>query len=269
MKKFSIILLILTLAGTAWAHEYILLAADFVVQRGAKLEMRLFVADGFNIERERSLEHGMTKGFGLISAQGETDLLARSPDGAWPVLDMTVDFQGLGLVHMERDYARISLPNDRFLRYLRSDNIEGIRIDDSTRTEQSERYSRYLKALVQSDFLPNDTLYKRVLGQAFEIVLLQNPYEMHLGDWIQAQVFFQGAPLPNKVITARNRLGGDAAISQYARTDAAGICTFKLERAGEWFFHATHMIPCPDPDDVLWESFWTAYSFGLAAEVGE
>jgi uncharacterized GH25 family protein len=70
-------------------------------------------------------------------------------------------------------------------------------------------------------------------------------------------------PLVDKVITARNRLGSQPAIHQYARTDSQGICSFKLERAGEWFVHATHMISCPDPDDSDWESFWASYSFGM------
>ena len=263
MKKTIAILLAISLATTVYAHEYILIAYDFVVKEGEKLELHLFVADGFNVELERPVQKSITKKFELISENGKTDLLSMLEDAALPVLDMKVDFKGLGLIHMERDYARITLPNEEFKRYLQVDNIENIDIDDATKTEQSEKYTRYIKALVQSNPKTNDTTYRTVVGHNFEIVLLQNPYELSQGDWINAKVLFMGKPLKNKVITARNRNGSEPSISQYARTDNDGICSFKLERQGDWFFHATHMIPSPDRKDADWESFWTAFSFGL------
>lgn len=65
------------------------------------------------------------------------------------------------------------------------------------------------------------------------------------------------------MITARNRKGNEPAIFQYARTDENGNCSFNLEKEGDWFFHATHMITSPDKNDTDWESFWTTFSFGL------
>ncbi len=50
---------------------------------------------------------------------------------------------------------------------------------------------------------------------------------------------------------------------QYSRTDDDGKCAFKLEREGDWFFHATHMIASSNQKDTDWESFWTTFSFGL------
>jgi uncharacterized GH25 family protein len=263
MKKIIVQILIICLTGTVIAHEYVLIAYNFVVKVGDTLELHLFVADGFNIELERPLQKSITKKFELINEKGKNDLLAQSKEGTLPILQMKIDFKGLGLIHMERDYARITLPNDKFKSYLQADNIENIKINDSTKKEQSERYTRYIKTLIQSDFKQNDTLHKKIVGQQFEIILLQNPYELRQGDWIRAKVFFMGKPLQNKVITARNRLGNEPAISQYARTDSDGVCSFKLERKGDWFLHATHMIPSPDKNDTDWESFWATYSFGM------
>ena len=36
-----------------------------------------------------------------------------------------------------------------------------------------------------------------------------------------------------------------------------------INHKGDWFIHATHMIPCPDQQDALWESHWASYSFGI------
>lgn len=263
MKRTITILLIIFLTTTVFAHEYVLIAYNYIVKEGEKLELHLFVADGFNIELERPVQKSITKNFEMINEHGKTNLLKTLDDGALPMLDREVDFKGLGLIYMERDYARITLPNDRFKSYLENDNIENITINDSTKTEQSERYTRYIKTLIQSNRKQKDEIYKTVVGHNFEIVLQQNPYELKKGDWISAKVLFMGKPLTNKVITARNRIGNEPAIFQYSRTDGKGMCSFKLEREGVWFLHATHMIASPDQSDTDWESFWTTFSFAI------
>ncbi len=257
------VLMTFFLAISVFAHEYVLLAYHFILKEGEKLELHLFVSDGFNIELERPVQKSITKKFEMINEKGKTDLLATAQEGSLPVLEMNVDFKGLGLIHMERDYDRIILPNDEFQNYLKTDNIENIQIKDNPKHEQSERYTRYIKTLIQSNPKQNDEIYKTVVGHHFEIVLLQNPYELKKGDWISAKVLFMGKPLMNKVITARNRTGNESAIYQYSRTDEQGLCSFKLEREGVWFFHATHMIESRDKNDTDWESFWTTFSFGL------
>lgn len=263
MKKAIITVLTLCLATTVFAHEYVLIAYKYIVKEGEKLELHLFVADGFNIELERPVQKSVTKKFEMINENGKTDLLKIVEEGALPILNMDVDFQGLGLIHLERDYARMTLPNKKFQSYLEVDNIENIKINDSTRTEQSEKYTRYIKTLIQSNPKPNDEIYKTIVGHKFEIILLQNPYKLKKGNWITAKVFFMGKPLSDKVITARNRIGNESATFQYSRTDDKGICSFKLEREGIWFLHSTHMIASPDRTGTDWESFWTTFSFGI------
>lgn len=262
MKKYLHTIVLSGLLITAFAHEYILLAYKYKVQKGDTLEMHLFVADGFNIQLERPLQAAITKKFQLISESGTTDLLAIAKNEALPVVNTKVDFDGLGLVCMERDYAGITLPTPKFRDYLKEDNIENIVINNN-RGVQRERYSRYIKSLVQSKIKENDTLYKKITGHNFEIVLLQNPYLLHTGDVLKARIFFKGKPLTGKIITAHNRIGSEPSLKQTSRTDANGICSFKLSRKGEWFIHATHMIPCTDKADSDWESFWASYSFGI------
>ncbi len=45
----------------SFAHEYILIAEKYSLEKGDTLEMHLFVADGFNIELERQMQSKMTK----------------------------------------------------------------------------------------------------------------------------------------------------------------------------------------------------------------
>ena len=234
------------------------------MQKGDTLELHLFSADGFNIQSEKPVQKKMLKNFNLITENGTTDLLTDATDQTLPILKRKVDFDGLGLIHIERDYARITMENKKFLSYLKEDHIENIRLKkDPSKNVQKERYSRYIKTLVQSGQMPSGDQYKKVVGQNFEIILLQNPYLLKKRDTIKAQILFMGKPLPNKIITARNRIGSKSAITEISRTDKNGICTFKIIREGEWFIHATHMIACPDLTDSDWESFWTSYSFQI------
>lgn len=265
MKKISSLCLALALVTATFAHEYILMAYQFVVSEGDELEIHLFVSDGFNIQLERPFQKAMTKRFELLTEHGTTDLLETCEEGDFPIWNRKVDFKGQGLLHMERNYACITLSNEDFREYLKLDNIENVTIDESGRAEQRERYTRYLKALIQSNPKPGDSLYRKVVGHTLEIVLLDNPYEANTGESIKARVLFRGEPLTNKVITARNRLGNKSATYQFSRTDAKGECSFTLDRAGEWFLHATHMIPA-EVADTDWESFWVTYSFGIVGE---
>lgn len=262
-RVFSLALLTALLYTTALAHEYILLSNSYHVTKGDSLELRLFVGDGFNIMAERPLQQAMTKKFELHTPRNTRDLLKGMQGGQLPIYTTKVDFEGQGLFAMERDYATVTLPNAKFKSYLAGDNIEGITIDETTKTEQRERYTRYIKTLIQSDPTESEQLYAKRVGHTFELILLDDPYQQSAGSWITAQAYYRGRPLAYKAITARNRMGSEAATYQYARTDAEGKCQFKLERGGEWFLHATHMIPAPEGSGVDWESFWTTYTFGV------
>lgn len=264
MKKLFIAAVLLSIIITAFAHEYILLASKFKVVKGDTLELHLFVADGFNIELERPLQKGITRSFELISEKGNSNLLIDASDETLPIVKKAVDFEGLGLIHMERNYAKITLPTNKFLSYLKEDHIENIVVTkNAVKEEQKERYSRYIKCLVQSGKVKDDTLYKTITGQNFEIVLLQNPYTIHTGRTLQVKLLFMGKPLANKIVTARNRTGSEQVITLTAKTNARGVCTFPVTRKGDWVIHVTHMIPCPDKSEADWESFWASYSFGI------
>lgn len=264
MKKILISGICLLILFTALAHEYILLAYKFKVAKGDMIELHLFVADGFNIEMERPMQTAVTTKFELINENGSSNLLSNTMNGTLPIVNMKADFNGLGLFNLERGYAKHTMETKKFIAYLKEDHIENITVADLPKTAiQKERYTRYIKTLVQSGEAKTDTLYKTITAQNLEIILLQNPYLLHKGDILTAQVFFMGKPLANKVITARNRKGSEPATVVLSRTNKKGICSFKILHTGDWFLHATHLIPSTDKNEADWESFWASYSFGI------
>lgn len=263
MKKLYLFTMLTVLILICFGHEYVLLATKYRLQKGDTLEMHLFVADGFNIEKERPYQKSLTRAFELCTKDSIIDL-SMTENGKFPVVNRRVNFDGGGLIHMERDYVRINLDTEKFLNYLRDDHIEDIAAKvDRNKKDQRERYTRYIKSLVHSGNNFEDTLYKKIIGQNFEIILLSNPYQLKTGNVLKARILFMGKPFANKIISARNRTGSAPSILITAKTNINGECSFEITRKGEWFIHSTHMIPCPDSDDSDWESFWTSYSFEI------
>lgn len=245
------------------AHVFVIIPNNFRVKKEDDLIFRLFVAYGFNIVAEKPLDKLITKRFELITEDKTKNLLeSLQQEERYPLLKTKVDFNGQGLLHLERDFTTIAIENNHFKEYLNSENIEGIKIDE-TKAIQTERYTRFIKALIQSDAATDDNLYKKVIGYKYEIVLLNNPYTLQKNDWLHAKILYNGKPLENKIITARNRYKGDSATYQYSKTDAQGVCSFKIERLGEWFIETTHMIGLEANQETDWESYWACYSFGI------
>lgn len=264
MKKILTLLPISILWILLCSHEYLLISEHYFVARGDRLYVHLFVAQGFNVELERTLEKNITRNFKLITRNETIDLLAATPAGQLPVIDKTVDFDGLAMIAMERDYSRIELQPDKFAEYLVDDHLDNISFDATkTNLPQREKYSRYLKTLLLSGNDTGGDLYKKELGYNLEVVLLDNPYLLKAGDQIRAKILYLGKPLAGKTVTIRNREGDDNAISSLATTNSDGILSFAITKSGTWAIHLTHMIPCTDKTDCDWESFWASYTFGI------
>ena len=262
-KKTALAAVMLTavmLMTSAVSHDNVLIANNFIVKKGEKLIMRYFVTWGFNVISERPMEKSV-KSLKITTENGTKDLMSHTKEGAIPFVFTEVDFNGLGLIEAEKDYSFISIENKGFKEYLEADHIENITIDESKK-EQTERYARFIKSLVQSGPVKNDDLYKKMVGHPYEIILLQNPYKLKKGDWFKAQVFIDGKPMVGKVIVARNRVGGELPTYQLSRTDDKGICSFKLDREGDWTLTTTHLFPSRDKSKSDWESYWASYTFG-------
>ncbi|MEP6727290.1 MAG: hypothetical protein ABJC98_15835 [Bacteroidota bacterium] len=174
-QKVFITTSLLFILIVAFGHEYILMAYHFKVNKGDTLEIHLFVADGFNVQLERPVQHSIIKKFELLTLDNKVDL-TKQPEGSLPVISRLVDFEGGGLVHMERDYARIALPTTKFFEYLKEDHLDGISTGvDKKKKEQRERYTRYIKALVQSGQRYNDTIIKPILASVLKSSFCKTP----------------------------------------------------------------------------------------------
>ncbi len=279
-KKTTAIVLTLAflfaLARVAYSHDIWLFPEEFVLVEGDTLIVHQLVGTELESERDVPLLRTMTPRFELITDQGTVDLLAELPDFSEqpviePVLKRELDFEGLALVTMDHAFIYENWTREQFLEILEHEEFEIERFEPhmGRGDDESERYRRTLKALVQVGGTAEGDLHRRVVGQSLEILLLQNPYLLSPGDEMEVQVLFGGAPLANQVVKAFRRAPQGAVMQTRAHTDQEGIARFTLDDRGPWLVRLVHYLPCAEhvdldcEDDAYWESHWASYSFAV------
>ena len=247
-----------------FAHEYWFEPETFFLAPNQKTAIHLYVGDGLIKDREeRPFQFSMTSMFDLFSIEKTWDLKTSLTDGAMPIYDFSAAKAGNYLLAMNRNWAYIKIEPQKFEDYLREDGMEYIIAEREELGERNkegrERYSRYLKSLLEVD-ARRDDVYKKQLGQKLEITPLENPYSKKIGDKLGFQILFDGKPLAGRTVFADNR--GSA--TQKMTTDKNGKITMKIDNSDLWLVRLVNMRRCAtDCNEADWESFWGALTFGV------
>lgn len=253
-------------AVSAAAHEYWFEPDNFFLQPRESTPLHLFVGEALKKDEERPFQALKTTSFQMFSSADTFDLRTMAEDGISPIFNFSADKSGTYLFSMERNWSYIKLDADKFEDYLREDGMQYIiaerkRLGES-KTEGRERYSRYLKTLIQVGDSRGGKVTNRV-NTKLEIVPLDNPYSKKTGDKCRFQIWFARRPLTGTVVFADNR-DGETVVSQKLTTDKEGKISIKLDRKGVWLIRMVFMQRCEkNCGQADWESFWGALSFGV------
>lgn len=258
-------LMTLVFATVALGHDYWLAPEPPSAAVGREVVVRLFRGEAPKADDERPFEAERIEGFSLLRGEAKQDLKAVGKEGSVPVARFTPRGEGGHLLAMERRPATINLEAEKFTAYLKAEGLDAViaRREElgESRATGRERYRRYLKALVQVGDR-RDMSYRRELGQRLEIVLLADPATLRPGDSLSVKLLFDAKPLAGARVFA-HPLKGEDDRAQSATTDRDGIASFRLDKAGPWLVRLVHMRRAKAGDEVEWESFWAAYSFGI------
>ena len=286
MLLFFILVLPLVQQRPAFAHDIWLHAERYRLEKGDTLIVRQLLGAELDTDllrpettQELPVLRDMTPRFALITAQGSVNLLAELPNmrtqpEVKPVLKRKLDFDGLALVTMEHAIIYTEFTSKEFLEYLDHEEFDRQKFEEHMGSTpfQTEGYQRTLKCLVRvgqaTGTAKATEVYKQVLGQTIEILLLQNPYRLDPGDDLEVRVLLDGEPLPGRFVNAYNSDGKGSVFKHRARTNAEGMARFNLDRGGLWLLRLVHLVPCSgrsrvDCEDAAWESYWSSYSFEL------
>ena len=265
MKTLPAGLLLIVLAGRASAHDFWIQPETFSPAPGKPVQLRLLVGDALEVESERVFEKKGTIRFVSVSAAGTSDLMASGMEGKKPFAQITFDRPGSWWVGLERERKTIRLDADKFNDYLAEEGLERIleqrRLLGEDRKPGRERYSRYVKCLVQAGGKSDET-WKKLAGHRLEIEPLADPSSLRTGAVLKVRVLFEGKPLANVPLFALHR-EGEKVSRQKLTTAMDGTAELKLTHAGLWLVRLVHMRRCPDREEADWESFWSALTFAV------
>lgn len=116
-----------------------------------------------------------------------------------------------------------------------------------------KKYSKHVKAIFQVGNKKTED-YKTILNYPIELVPVNNPYTLKPGNSLSMLLLIEGKPAAGEMVYAgyaghkgksNNGLPNDP---QQVKTNAKGIVTIKLNKAGHWYVRTVHVTKTNAPD---------------------
>jgi len=255
--------MLLGLLDPTRAHDYWLAQEGAASPGKVPFVVKLLVGDALEPELERPLQKDMTTRYEWMSSTASVDLLPVMADSAMPVLSRRIEAPGSYLLVMDRKFVDTESTAEQFVAFAEHEALVDVAAIYKAKPNDAKvrrRYARNLKALVQAGSAPG-TLGQRVVGQALEILLLEDPRLLESGDSLRVQVLLQGEALENQSVRALVQPMDGAVSIVESRTDAAGIAAFAAAHPGFWVIRVSHSQPCDRCADADWITRYATFSF--------
>ncbi|MDX1939489.1 MAG: DUF4198 domain-containing protein [Saprospiraceae bacterium] len=266
MKRITTSLIFLISAWILFtAHEFWLAPSQFRLKPGKTVQLDLLVGEDFHGElwgarkkRTESVHHyfGMQKE-DLTAQALATDSLS---------MQFKCKKSGTHLLTMRSNNSFIELSGEDFNNYLKEDGIENIL---ALREKQNqlgrpsrEFYQRCAKALLQVGKKTDDT-YSINCGMPLEIIPLQNPYKLKVGDKLQVKILFEGKPLPDAVVRSWHKVDETKTNQGRFRTNLQGVAAIELNANGIWMISLVKMLETNDKSHADYQSYWGSLTFEM------
>ncbi|MGH2568900.1 MAG: DUF4198 domain-containing protein [Bacteroidota bacterium] len=257
--------LVLWFVGTeVFAHDCFLMAKPFRTKSGSNVKISIHIDDLFpgkhvawNPDRVTRFHHWY----------GRTLLDSVVPE---PVEDssgvfVSVEQPGLHLFVVDWSHRFIELEAKLFTKYLQSEGLDQIvqlrKEHNEVNKPGRERYSRYIKTFVTTGE-GNVDAYRHIVGQALELIPLDNPYAKKIGDTLRVRLLFQGKPIAGAKVSAtyEGATTKPDTHAQSVRTNKEGVAAFRITHKGVWLVRTVHMQAAETPE-ADWESWWASVTF--------
>ena len=230
----------------AWAHDFVLWPTPARLNSPGLLTLNLWVGDHMAFEEQRPYQVDRVAHFEHTSAQGTLDLSKGQTTKEKPSF-ATLDLKTKGghWVRLDRPAVDIELEAQRFNHYLEHERLLHI-LAERTRLGESnlpgkERYTRHLKTFLQVGEV-SDKQGCTPMGQAFEIVPLQDPALLKQGATLKVELRAEGKPIGAQPVEAMTRVGGDV-VRVPLLSDASGQATVTFSHPGQWVLRRRHDAP--------------------------
>ena len=261
------LVLLLSSARLAAAHDYWIEASNFWLQPGDRVLLYLRVGE-YLAGQPATFSLGRVLRFHIDNAARRFEVLPlqRDPAGMARLTE-----SGLQVVSFENKPTYLELPGDRFSSYLRAEGLESI-LEAREQTGASdqlgrEAYSRCAKSILWvGSALPADgdvALHSTPVGLTLELLPETNPYVLKAPAPLTVQLLYEGQPVPGALVMALNKRAPNEV--QRVQSGPDGRAEFDLRRSGLWLVKAVHMVPAAAEAPEDWRSYWGSLTFELPA----
>jgi hypothetical protein len=249
----------LLVAGPAPAHDFWIEPSRFTPGAGVAVAIDLKVGEEF-IGDSVPRRAGSTDLFALQIADDAPRPISGA-DGLSPAGMIAADGGRTALIAYSGAGGSVTLPADRFERYLESHGLEWV-IRARASCHESlepgrENFYRHAKTLL-GGAVADPFLGGKTLGQRLEILVDGDPTQDRIAN-VSGRVLWQGDPLAGGLLMARAK--ADPRHRQSVRTGTDGRFSLPLQRGGIWLLQIVWMERAGWFSDEDWQSHWSSLTF--------
>lgn len=156
----------------------------------------------------------------------------------------------------------LKLPAREFNEYLLSDGLPDVLAGRLAREEDDQDSVEQYRKCAKVVFAVGDGgagRFDAVLGQALEIVPLDDPTQLRPRHTLRVRVLFEGKPVA-RALLGWDHPGNGHDVAGSARTDAAGEALVPIAQTGWMTLRLVHMLR-PQTAEFEWQSYWASCSF--------
>lgn len=266
-RSILALLLLAAAAGSLAAHDLFLKPTAFFVRPSA--EVRVRALSGTFTKSENAVARDRVRELSVVTPGGVRRL---DPATAWvdagdtSVLTFRTGATGTYVVGASTLPRGIKLDGKQFKQYLTSDGVpdvlEARRRAGEMEKPAHERYSKHVKSMLQVGDARTGG-FDAALGHPAELVPLDNPYALKVGDTLRVRALVDGKPVANQFVVSGGRTTtGNRLPSRNVRSDADGVARIALGARGYWYVKFIHMVSVTG-DSVNYESKWATLTFQI------
>lgn len=254
---------LIVVASALYAHDlFIKLNTYFLAPEAA---VKVPVLNGTFSSSENAIDRARVADLSLVTPAGRSHLDTTIVSAPHDTTFLSIRLAGPGtyVLAMSTLPSEIALAGKQFTEYLKEEAVQGI-IEDRASAGISadsahERYSKHVKAVFQVGAdRTND--FATVLGYPAELVPLDNPYALKLGDTLRVRSLVDGRPVAAQSVLAGGRATSGARIAaRELKTNSDGVAALPLSTRGRWYVKFIRMVAMGDNRN--YESKWATLTF--------
>lgn len=261
-------LLVVVLAGVAWAHDSWLVPDSSQAKPGEALRVMFITSENFP-QPQAPTKADRVDEWVVVAGEGRTALQNFAAEAHGLSATAELSQPGTSVIGVALKGKLIELDRAKFEEYLASEGAEAalhaLRAAGGDEP-QRELYTKFAKTYVEVGGTPSAAPPPAV-GHALEIEPLTNPSTWKVGQKVRVRAYKNGKPAAGlRVSTGREGLPPHA-YGTTVTTDRDGYADFTLDAPGLWFLR-THTIDRVKHagGEYDWASLWASMTFPVAVQ---